>query len=278
MGKQAKDKASKKAAKPAVNNFPDILMPSAEDIKMMVACRVHIGATNENYAMKGYVYEKGTNGECIFNLMKTWEKLSLAARVIAGISIENPSDVVAVAGREMAHRASLKFMKYTGCTSVVGRFTAGTFTNQIQKKFMEPRVIIVSDPAVDSQALLESGYINVPTIAFCNSDSDTTNVDIAIPCNNRSRLSIGLMWWMLTREILRFRGELARDKTWEVVVDLFLHRELDAKKEVSALADNTEKKEENVVAPAKAEEKKEAVKATVASSEWEDQKKEEKKN
>ena len=78
-------------------NFPDILKPSAEDIKMMVACRVHIGAQNLNFAMEEYVYDRGNNNECIFNLMKTWEKLSLAARVIAGICKETPSDVVAVA-------------------------------------------------------------------------------------------------------------------------------------------------------------------------------------
>ncbi|EAL42492.1 ribosomal protein S2, putative [Entamoeba histolytica HM-1:IMSS-B] len=246
-------------------NFPDILKPSAEDIKMMVACRVHIGATNLNFAMEEYVYERGNNNECIFNLMKTWEKLSLAARVIAGISNETPSDVVAVAGREMAHRASLKFMKYTGCTAVAGRFTPGSFTNQIQKKFMEPRLIIVSDPSVDHQALRESGYINVPTIAFCNSDNSLKNVDIAIPCNNRSRLSIGLMWWMLTREILRYQGKLARDEKWDVMVDLFLHRELDAKKDAPVIAG-----EEKV---AKVEDKKAASDATVASTEWDDQKK-----
>lgn len=243
-----------------------IFKPTAEDIKMMVACRVHIGATNLNFAMEEYVYGRGSNGECIFDLMKTWEKLSLAARVIAGIANDTPADVVAVAGREMAHRASLKFMKYTKCTAIAGRFTPGSFTNQIQKRFMEPRIIIVSDPAVDQQALRESGYINVPTIAFCNSDSCLKNVDIAIPCNNRSRLSTGLMWWMLTREILRYQGVLARNEQWDVMVDLFLYRELDAKKETVV-----EKKEKKAVA--KVEKKVEIEGAKVASTEWDDQKK-----
>ncbi|KAL7721880.1 Small ribosomal subunit protein uS2 [Entamoeba marina] len=218
------------------SRYPDILKPSAEDIKMMVACRVHIGSANCNFGMEEYVYSRGNNNECIFDLMKTWEKLTLAARVIAGIAQQTPNDVIAVAGREMAHRASLKFMKFTHCTSIAGKFTPGSFTNQIQKKFMEPRLIIVSDPSVDHQALRESTYINVPTIAFCNSDNNLQDVDIAIPCNNRSRLSIGLMWWLLTREILRYQGVLARDEEWDIMVDLFLHRELDAKKEAPQVA------------------------------------------
>ena len=257
-------KGAKTQKKVERNNFPEVLKPSAEDIKMMVACRVHIGAQNLNFAMEEYVYDRGNNNECIFNLMKTWEKLSLAARVIAGIAKDTPQDVVAVAGREMAHRASLKFMKFTHCPAVAGRFTPGSFTNQIQKRFMEPRLIIVSDPSVDAQALRESGYINVPTIAFCNSDNSLKNVDIAIPCNNRSRLSIGLMWWMLTREVLRYLGEIERNKEWDVMVDLFLHRELDAKKEVPAILE--------AVAVSKTEEKKPA-QETVASTEWDDQKK-----
>ena len=229
---------------------------------MMVACRVHIGSANLNTLMGEYVYGKGSNGECIFNLMKTWEKLTLAARVIAGIAMKTPKDVVAVAGRETAHRAALKFQRYTQCTAIAGRYVPGSFTNQIQKKFMEPRLIIVSDPSVDHQALREAGYVNLPTIAFCNSDNQLNNVDIAIPCNNRSRLSVGLMWWMLTREILRYEGVLARDEKWDVMVDLFLHRELDAKKEVSAIKAVEDYKKEKEAAEAKAKEEAAAEKKT----------------
>ena len=37
--------------------------------------------------------------------------------------------------------------------------------------------------------------------------------------------SIGLMWWLLAREVLRFRGSIPRDGKWDVVVDLFFYRD-----------------------------------------------------
>ena len=48
-------------------------------------------------------------------------------------------------------RAILKFARYTGAHPIAGRFTPGTFTNQIQAAFREPRILVVSDPRADHQ-------------------------------------------------------------------------------------------------------------------------------
>jgi len=205
-----------------MSQVPAALSPKPEDIQYLLACYAHQGKSNIDYQMRRYIFKRRKDGVHIFDLSKTWEKLVLAARVI--VAIENPADVVLISSNLKGQRACLKFAQYTGATAVSGRFTPGTFTNQIQDKFVEPRLLVVCDPRTDHQPISESTYVNVPTIAFCNSDSSTKNIDVVIPCNNESALSIGLMYWLLAREVLRLRGKISRDVPWEVIVDAFFYK------------------------------------------------------
>lgn len=200
-----------------------VLAPTEEDIRMMLAANVHQGTRNLNASMKAYVWRRRADGVHIINLEKTWEKLVLAARVI--VTIENPGDVCVISGRPYGQRAVIKFSQHTGATQLPGRFTPGTFTNQEQKQFLEPRMLILTDPRTDLQPLVESSYVSIPTICFCDTDNELQFVDIAIPANNKGRYSIGLMYWLLAREIRRMRGHLPRVSPWEVSVDLFFYRD-----------------------------------------------------
>ena len=175
--------------------------------------------------MENYIFDRRKDGVHIFDLNKTWQKLMLAARVIAGI--ENPSDVCCISAKSWGQRACLKFAQYTGSKAIAGRFTPGTFTNQITSKYVEPRLLIVTDPKMDHQPIKEASYVNIPTIAFCHSDSPMLHVDIAIPCNNKGKHSVGVMWWFLTREVLRLRDpeNYPRSQDWDVMVDLFFYRD-----------------------------------------------------
>lgn len=199
-----------------------VLALQKEDVTKMLAAGTHLGAGNVNFQMLSYVFKK-RNDVCIIDVKKTWEKLLLAARVIA--SIENPADVCVISSRNYGQRAVLKFALHTGATAIAGRFTPGTFTNQIQAAFKEPRLLVVTDPSADHQAIMESSYVNIPVISFCNTDSPTKYVDIAIPCNIKSIHSVGLMWWLLAREVRRMRGDTPRTIEWDVMPDLYFFRE-----------------------------------------------------
>merc|ERR1719237_1854961 len=142
--------------------------------------------------MNQYVFKRAPSGAHIFDVNKCWEKINLAARIIA--AIDNPADVCIVSSKDIGQRATLKAAKFIQATSMNGRFSPGSFTNHSQAGFREPRLIIVTDPTVDHQAIREASYVNIPVVALCDADSPLKYMDCVIPCNNRAPHAIGLAY------------------------------------------------------------------------------------
>jgi len=208
-----------------MSNGISALELKADDARKILAAKMHLGSNNCNYQMNQYVFKRQNAGSHVFDISKMWEKITLAARIIA--AIDNPADVCIVSSKDIGQRATIKCAKFIQGTSMNGRFSPGSFTNHSQAGFREPRLIIVTDPTVDHQAIREASYVNIPVVALCDADSPIKYIDVCIPCNNKSAHGVGLAYWFLAREVQRLKGTLSRSEEWNVMPDLFFYRNPD---------------------------------------------------
>ena len=188
------------------------------DEDTFLTCGVHIRTKQKSKDMEPYVYKVRDDGLRILNVNMTSEKVVEAAQFLKDF---DPKDVLVVSARQYGWKPATKFAESCGFECIAGRFTPGRLTNPEMRFFIEPKVIVLTDPAADAQAFREATNIKIPVIAMCDSNNLTTNVDIVIPGNNKGRRSLALIYWLLSREILRIRGELATDEDLEETIDDF---------------------------------------------------------
>ena len=188
------------------------------DEDTFLTCGVHIGTKQKSKDMEPYVYKVRDDGLRILNVNMTSEKVVEAAQFLKDF---DPKDVLVVSARQYGWKPATKFAESCGFECIAGRFTPGRLTNPEMRFFIEPKVIVLTDPAADAQAFREATNIKIPVIAMCDSNNLTTNVDIVIPGNNKGRRSLALIYWLLSREILRIRGQLAADEDLEETIDDF---------------------------------------------------------
>ena len=205
------------------------LSPKEEDIKNLIIAQCHLGGKKITKQMRKYVYKIRSDGVAMFDVNKIYEKIQIAARIIASV---DPESVISVSSREAGQRAVYKFGHFTKTQVVTGRWSPGMLTNQTTKKYVEPRLLIVTDPRTDYNAILESSYVNLPVIAICNTDNMLKYVDCAIPCNNRNKYSIAMIWYLLTKAVLELKKEEGEfDKNPSAYVNIELEKDKGKKEE-----------------------------------------------
>ena len=188
------------------------------DEDTFLTCGVHIGTKQKSKDMEPYVYKVRDDGLRILNVNLTSEKITEAANFLKDYESK---DVLVVSARQYGWKPAKKFADACGFTCIAGRFTPGRLTNPEMRFFIEPKIIVLTDPAADAQAFREAVNISIPVIAMCDSNNLTTGIDIVVPGNNKGRRSLALIYWLMAREILRIKGELPADGELEETIDDF---------------------------------------------------------
>ncbi len=177
----------------------------AELLELFVRNAVHVGSRIKVKHMEPFVFRMRPDGVYLIDIKKTVERLNIAARMI---SFFPPEKVVVVSTHVYGIKAVEKFCEVTGCIPIVGKMKAGLFTNRTLKNYIEPSLVVVSDPRYDSQAVDEAAIARIPVIAMCSTDNTCANVDLVIPMNNRGKTSLPYAFWYLAKMVLSERGQL----------------------------------------------------------------------
>ncbi|TFG13502.1 30S ribosomal protein S2 [Candidatus Thorarchaeota archaeon] len=176
-----------------------------------LAAGCHIGTQVKTQDMEPFVYRQRPIGLYVLDVRETDERIRTAAKFISRF---DPDKVVVVSGRVYGKRPVESFAKFIGAHAFTDRFVPGTLTNPNiagPRIYIEPELVILTDPRTDEQALSEAAKIGIPVIALCDTDNNTTNVDLVIPSNNRGRKALALVYFLLAREVLRERGDIPVD-------------------------------------------------------------------
>jgi len=174
---------------------------------------VHIGTNQKSADMKRFLdsFSQDSSGLHHIDIRQTDERIRTVAKFLANY---DPSRILVVSARQYGQRPARKFAEAIGAKRIVGRFIPGTLTNPRLRTYIEPEVILVTDPAADSQALSEAVSSGMPVVGICDANNKLRNVDLVLPANNKGRRSLALIYWLLSRETLKIRDSIT-DADWE---------------------------------------------------------------
>ena len=204
-----------------------------------LAAGVHIGTRIGKKSMKKFIYLIRSDGLYVLDVRATDERIRTLAKFLARYE---SNQVAVFSARQYGQVPSSKLAKRCGFRSLPGRFIPGTLTNPEFSGFIEPEVILITDPRADKQAIKEANKVGVVVVAMCDTDNELKGVDLIVPTNNKGRKALALVYWLLTREILRARGEIPPDGSIDMSVEEFTFKVLQSG--ISITADEDEQVEQ----------------------------------
>jgi small subunit ribosomal protein S2 len=178
------------------NKDQTILTPLEDYIKTAS----YLGTKVVTPTMRKYVYRRRLDGLAILNTLLVDKKL---AEGINFIKQYKPQEWTLVCKREAGWRGAKMFSELTGVRTFTKKYPAGILTNTQLENFIETRMIMICDPWLDKNALTDATKIKLPIAGICDTNNHTTNIDVLMIGNNKSNKSLGLFFWLLTREYMK---------------------------------------------------------------------------
>jgi small subunit ribosomal protein S2 len=154
-------------------------------------------------SMRKYVYRRRLDGLAILNTNLVDKKLKEAIDFVVQFK---PNEWTLVCKREAGWRPAKMFAELTGVRLFTKKYPAGVITNTELPNFFETKMMMVSDPWLDKNALNDAKIVRVPVVGICDTNNNTTDIDVVVIANNKSNKSLGLIFWLLAREYMKAHG------------------------------------------------------------------------
>jgi len=179
---------------------------------------IHIGTKFKTKYMEKFIYKTRPDGLSVLNLQKIDERIAIAAKFL---SKYNPEDIMVVGRREGSWKPINMFGKLVGAKVFAGRYPPGILTNPALDNYIEIKVLLAVDIWPDRNAVVDAVKMGIPVVALCDTNNQTNKIDLVLPCNNKGKKSLGLFFWILTREYLKARGVIKNDKDFKEKLEDF---------------------------------------------------------
>jgi len=180
---------------------------------------IHIGTKFRTKYMEKFIYKTRRDGLSVLNVQKIDQRLRISGKMLSQFK---PEDILIVCRRENGWDAVKMFAELTGVKFFAGRYPPGLLTNPKLKTFIEPKIILATDSWPDRNAIGDAMKIGIPVIALCDTNNQTNFLDLVLPCNNKGKKSLGIIFYILAREYLINTGQMKESDKLAIPMEKFL--------------------------------------------------------
>lgn len=192
----------------------ELLIPNDDYLKS----GIHIGTKFRTKHMANFIYKTRPDGLSVLNIQSIDERVRLAINFLSQF---DPEDILVVSRRENGWKPVKMFAEVTGAKFFAGRYPPGVLTNSQLRDFVEAKIMVVTDAWPDKNAIADAQKIGIPVIGLCDTNNQANGIDLVVPCNNKGKKSLGLVYWLFAKMYGLKKGLIKSEDDFKYTVDDF---------------------------------------------------------
>ncbi len=190
--------------------------------QLYLSCGIHIGTKLLSGDARRFIYRQTNYGLYVIDLTQTDKRLKIVAKFLSKYVEEGSDRIIVSSVRRYGKEPVKKFCEVLGCRAIVNRFIPGSLTNPIIDTYVkDASVVVIIDPHADKVILREAQLARIPVVSLFDTDDTLVGIDLAVPANNRGKKALGLVFWILARQIMLELGKISSEDEFPYTLEEF---------------------------------------------------------